>query len=240
MSTLKAVPNTGHEHEFEPQLGLPERLPQDERVLWQGAPDWKRMARERFHLPALTGYFTAILILRAGFILSGEGSVGDAVMAVVMLLPLVVFALGSLALLAWLSARTTVYTITDKRVVMRVGIVLSLTFNLPLRRIESAGLKLHKDGHGNIPLTLGGSERIAVLHLWPHARPWRVTKPEPMLCCVPDAAHVAQVLQTAWTAAAGEVAASAASAASPVRGASSEATQPARSLNGSTPQLAID
>jgi hypothetical protein len=46
--------------------------------------------------------------------------------------------------LAWLSARTTVYTITDKRVVMRIGIVLSLTFNLPLRQIESAGLKLHR------------------------------------------------------------------------------------------------
>ena len=106
-----------------------------------------------------------------------------------------------------------------------------------MRRIASAGLKLHKDGHGNIPLTLGGSERIAVLHLWPHARPWRVTKPEPMLCCVPDAAHVAQVLQTAWTAAAGE---DAATAASPVRGANGEAAQPARSLNGSTPQLAID
>ncbi|MDP3287145.1 MAG: PH domain-containing protein, partial [Methyloversatilis sp.] len=72
------------------------------------------------------------------------------------------------------------------------------------------------------------------------ARPWRVTKPEPMLCCVPDAAHVAQVLQSAWTAAAGEAAASAALAATPLRAAGSESPQPARSLNGGTPQLAID
>jgi hypothetical protein len=199
LSTLKAVTHSGHEHEFEPQLGLPEQLPSGERVLWQGAPDWRRLARERFHLPALAGYFVAILVLRAMYVISGEGTAADALMAIVMLLPLVVFALGSLALLAWLSARTTVYTITDKRVVMRIGIVLSLTFNLPLRQIESAGLKLHQGGHGNIPLTLSGKDRIAILHLWPHARPWRVTRPEPMLCCVPDAAHVADVLHAAWS-----------------------------------------
>lgn len=235
MSKLKAVPNTGHEHEFEPQFGLPERLPQDERVLWQGSPDWKRMARERFHLPALTGYFTAILILRAGFVVSGGGSMGDALMSLVMLLPLVAFALGSLALLAWLSARTSVYTITDRRVVMRVGIVLSLTFNLPFKRIESAGLKLHKDGHGNIPLTLTGSERIAILHLWPHARPWRVNKPEPMLTCVPQAARVAGILQSAWTASVGD------SAAATSRMTAAESPSGARIVNaGNTPQLAID
>ena len=38
-------------------------------------------------------------------------------------------------MLAWLTSRNTVYTITNKRVVMRIGIVLSVTFNLPLRVI---------------------------------------------------------------------------------------------------------
>jgi hypothetical protein len=163
------------------------------------------------------------------------GSMGDALMSLVMLLPLVAFALGSLALLAWLSARTSVYTITDRRVVMRVGIVLSLTFNLPFKRIESAGLKLHKDGHGNIPLTLTGSERIAILHLWPHARPWRVNKPEPMLTCVPQAARVAGILQSAWTASVGD------SAAATSRMTAAESPSGARIVNaGNTPQLAID
>ena len=43
--------------------------------------------------------------------------------------------------MAWLSARNTVYTITDRRVVMRIGIVLTLTFNLPFKRIAAAGLQ---------------------------------------------------------------------------------------------------
>ena len=40
------------------------------------------------------------------------------------------------SLSAWLSARTTMYTLTNKRVVMRIGIVLTVSFNLPLRAIR--------------------------------------------------------------------------------------------------------
>jgi len=201
VSGLRAVRHDGHEHEFEAAPGLPERLPSDETLLWQGGPDWKQLARERFHVRALALYFAVILALRAGFVIADGGSAGDAASAVLMLLPLVLAALGMMTLLAWLSARTTVYTITDRRVVMRVGIVLSLTFNLPLSRIESAGLKLTRDGHGNIPLLLAAPDRIALLHLWPHARPWRAARPEPMLCCIADAARVAGLLTEAWQAA---------------------------------------
>lgn len=201
MSGLRAVRHDGHEHEFEAAPGLPERLPADETLLWQGGPDWRQLVRERFHLRGLALYFAVILALRAGFVIADGGSAADAVRAVLMLLPLVLAALGMITLLAWLSARTTVYTITDRRVVMRVGIVLSLTFNLPLNRIESAGLKLTRDGHGNIPLLLAAPDRIALLHLWPHARPWRAARPEPMLCCIADAARVAGLLTEAWQAA---------------------------------------
>ena len=106
--------------------------------------------------------------------------------------------LSAVATLAWLSARTTVYTLTDQRLVLRIGIVLTLTFNLPLTRIETAGLRLDGAGCGDMPLSLRGDDRIAWLHLWPHARPWRLTKPEPMLRCVPDAVAVAAKLTDAW------------------------------------------
>jgi hypothetical protein len=192
-----------HEHEFEPELGLPEPLPQGERILWQGSPDWRMLARTAFHVRKLVLYFGVILALRAATVASAGGSGSEVAMAVVMLLPLVLVAIGSAALMAWLSSRTTVYTVTDKRVVMRVGIVLSLTFNLPLKRLATAGLRLHADGSGDIPLALSGSDTIAYLHLWPHARPWRVAKPEPMLRCVPEAAHVSAVLADAWAGATG-------------------------------------
>ena len=137
---------TAHEHEFEPEYGLPEPLPAGERVLWQGSPQWQVMARRIFHVRKLTLYFGVILAVRAATVLSGGGTAADALLAALWLMPAVLLALGMVSLMAWMSSRTTVYTITDRRVVMRVGIVLSLTFNLPFSRIAAAGLRRYADG----------------------------------------------------------------------------------------------
>ena len=188
-----------HEHEFEAETGLPEALPAGERILWQGAPDWWSLARSAFHVRKLAVYFAIILGLRAGFVLADGESANQATRAVLMLLPLALAAVLTALALAWLSARTTVYTITDKRVVMRIGIVLGLTLNLPLKRIANAGLNVGANGIGDLPLKLAKGEVIAFLHLWPHARPWRAAQPEPMLRCVPDAAEVARILARAWS-----------------------------------------
>jgi len=206
-----------HEHELEPQVGLPEPLPSNERLLWQGSPDWRRLARHSFHLRGLTLYFALILALRGGFVLSDGGSLREASWAVWVLLPVVLLALGVLAILAWLTARTTIYTVTDRRVVMRIGIVLSLTLNLPFRHLTGAGLALQRDGSGNIPLTLAEGEKIAYVHLWPHARPWRLAQPQPMLLCLKDAARVGALLTQAWQQACGGAAPAARPAPTPER-----------------------
>jgi hypothetical protein len=208
---------SGHEHEFEPQHGLPETLPAGETLLWQGSPDWRVLARRAFHLRKLTLYFAAMVLLRAGFVLNDTGSAAAAASAAVGPLSLAALALGLVALLAWLSARSSVYTLTDKRVVMRIGIVLTLSFNLPYKRIAAAGLQLDAGGSGDIPLALLPPDHIAWLHLWPHARPWRVSRAEPMLRCVPDAARVARLLSQAWSEATG-LAADTRSASLPSRG----------------------
>ena len=187
-----------HEHEFEPEHGLPEPLPPGERLLWQGSPQWRVMARRIFHVRKLALYFAVILALRAVTVLSGGGTTSAALVAALWLVPPAVLAIGMALLMAWMSSRTTVYTITDRRVVMRVGVVLSLTFNLPYGSIASAGLRRYPDGGGDIPLTLTNRDKIAFAHLWPHVRPWRLARPEPMLCCLPAAAQVAQVLAKAW------------------------------------------
>jgi hypothetical protein len=194
---------SGHEHEFEPQRGLPETLPKDETLLWQGSPGWRMLARRAFHLRKLALYFAAMVLLRAAFVYHDTGSLAAALRAAPAPMALAAVALGLVLLLAWLSARSTVYTITDKRVVMRIGIVLTLTFNIPFKRIASAGLHLESDGSGDLPLMLLPPDRIAYLHLWPHARPWRLGRPEPMLRSVPEAASVARLLTQAWSEATG-------------------------------------
>jgi len=210
---------SGHEHEFEPQHGLPETLPPGETLLWQGSPDWRALAVRAFHLRKLALYFAVLALLRAAFVYSDSGSIEAALRSTPGPLALAGTALGLVALLAWLTARSAVYTLTDKRVVMRIGIVLTLTFNLPYKRIAAAGLHLDADGTGDLPLTLLPPDHIAWLHLWPHARPWRVARAEPMLRCVPDAQRVARLLTQAWADATGNSAEPRAAAA-PSRGTS--------------------
>jgi hypothetical protein len=93
------------EHEFEPQRGLPQALPPGERMLWQGAPDWRVLARDVMHLRALSGYFAALLAWRAvsvAFRHGLAGAVGAGGALAGCRSPCV--AIGLLALMAWLSA----------------------------------------------------------------------------------------------------------------------------------------
>ncbi len=189
----------GHEHEYEPQLGLPERLPADERILWQGSPELGPMLRRVFHLPLVAAYFATLLGLKGFDVLPRAVSLTDAMLQMVTPVLVSLIGLGTLALLAWLTCRTTVYTLTDRRVVMRIGIVLTLTFNLPLVRVQSADLRRIDADRGDIALTLSGPDRIAWLHLWPHARPWHLARPQPMLRGIPQAAEVSALLAQAWS-----------------------------------------
>jgi len=187
-----------HEHEFEAAPGLPEPLPASEKILWQGSPDWRVLGNEAFHLKTLSIYFALMVLLQA--LLSWDATLGLSknLMALITSTLLACVALGLLALTAWLSASTTLYTITDKRIVMRIGIVLTLTFNLPFSRIQAAQIKNSKNGKGNIAVDLQGPDRIAYLHLWPHARPWHLKQPQPMLRALPEVANVGSLLQASW------------------------------------------
>jgi hypothetical protein len=77
--------------------------------------------------------------------------------------------------------------------------------NFPFRVVESAGIKMHADGTGDIPLALVPGERVSYIVMWPNVRPWRIARPEPMLRGVPEAARVAETLSYALAAAAGTV-----------------------------------
>ncbi|MDP3834732.1 MAG: photosynthetic complex putative assembly protein PuhB [Hydrogenophaga sp.] len=190
--------NAHHEHEFEAAPGLPEPLPRGERLLWQGSPDFRTLAIHAFHVRKLALYFAAMLGLQWLYLL-GEPNAA-------LLRPLLtsagmaLLALALLTTIAWFAARTTLYTLTDRRIVMRIGIVLTLTFNLPLRQVAGAALKPQAAGHGDIALTLAGKDRIAWLNLWPHARPWQLKNPQPSLRCLPEAATVGARIQQAWSA----------------------------------------
>jgi hypothetical protein len=206
-----------NEHDNEPVPGLPARLPAGESILWQGAPSWRGLMRRAYHVDVVAGYFMLLFAWSIASSLQSHASAIATLRAAGLLAALATGALGMLVLFAWLTHRTTLYTITTRRVVLRFGIALPMTINLPFRLVASAGLKLHADASGDIPLALSGSQRVAYLILWPHVRPWRLAKAEPMLRGVPDAERVARILARALAAAAEQ----------PATAAPSTAAQPA-------------
>jgi hypothetical protein len=155
------------------------------------------LARSALHLRPLAIYFGLAAVVEGVAAWSGHWTWMETFSALAVLAA----SAGAVFGLAWafaaLVSRTTLYTITSRRVVMRIGIALPMTLNVPFAIVAAAGLRLHRDDSGDLPLTLGGNGRVGFLHLWPHARPWRVARPEPMLRCVPEAQQVAAILSRA-------------------------------------------
>jgi hypothetical protein len=186
------------EFECEPIRGLPELLPEGETILWQGSPSWTGLARRVFHVRKVALYFGLILAWSVGAGLVEGASPTELVGSVAWGVAPASMAMGLLALFAWLNGRTTVYTLTSRRIVMRFGVAFQLSVNLPFNRIESVAIRRHGDGTADIPLRVSGAEGLGYLMLWPHARPWRLgRRVEPMLRCVPEAETVAEALADA-------------------------------------------
>jgi hypothetical protein len=182
------------EHGLEPIPGLPEALPAGEVLLWQGAPAWTEIAQRVFLIRWVMFYFLAL----AAWDLSNAALRGDSIVSAIGSAAILLLGgsvgVGILALLAKLAAKTSMYSITSRRLVLRVGVALPITINIPFAAIAGAGLRQRKDGHGDIVMELLPSHRISWIALWPHCAGWSFGRPKPMLRGVADAANVARIL----------------------------------------------
>jgi hypothetical protein len=191
------------DYAVEPVWGLPEALPEGEYLLWQGQPRWQALAVRVFHARKVAVYFA---VLAAWSIVDAvaDGLGGAAVLqGAATTLAVGAAAVGLLVYLARLAARTTVYSITNRRIVMRIGMALPTSINLPYTVVQSAALRRYRDGTGDLPVTLGGKGRIPYVMLWPHARPWHFGDPKPMLRGLAEPEAVAELLSRLLLAAAG-------------------------------------
>ncbi|TMM50554.1 photosynthetic complex putative assembly protein PuhB [Sulfitobacter sabulilitoris] len=182
--------------QIEPVEGLPEAPPQGEQILWQGRPDWWALSLCAMNLKWVVGYFGVLAIWRYVAVM-GVMAPGQAVGAAVPFLVLGGVVCGMLMLVAYVQARATVYTVTDARVVMRIGAALTLTLNLPYTKIGNAMLDLRKNGSGTIALDTMGDTQLGYLVCWPHVRPWHMKQTQPALRCIPNAQAVATLIAEA-------------------------------------------
>jgi hypothetical protein len=180
------------------RFALPASLPAGERILWQGTPNWRALARNALHLRGLALYLGLIVAWVCVHAITG----GEPATAVA-------FATGRAALIAcaplafglvyaWLAARAAAYTITNRRVVIRMGLALPLTLNLPFAQIDSADLAMKSDGTGDLALKpTPGSKGLGWFIMWPHTRPWQFGQAQPMLRGLKDAASAGKILTQA-------------------------------------------
>jgi Bacterial PH domain len=185
------------EHEFEAVRGLPGDLPEGETVLWQGAPDWFMLAMDAFKLRWVIGYF--VLLTGWRFIngmMNGVDPMSSLVTAVAVF-PLAVLAIGIFLFLSWVNSRSTVYTVTSHRIVMRFGAALTKAINIPFKIIESASSDVRANGSGVVAVKLAAPNKIPVLLLWPHKKPGTIRHPEPAFRCIKDADKCAPILAEA-------------------------------------------
>lgn len=189
------------EFDSEPIPGLPQHLPPGEEILWQGSPTWRASALHSFHVRAVAFYFLVLVVWRLVLSLNAGATLLAAVASAALLMLVAIAAIGLFCLLGFMVARSTVYTITSKRVIMRFGMALPMAINLPFSMIRSAAFKAHTDGCGDLPLELAPGNKTGYLLMWPHVRPWHFSHPQPMLRGVPEAARVASLLSSALRAA---------------------------------------
>ncbi len=157
----------------------------DERIVWKGRPDLSVLARTAFHTRSVGIYF---LILIAVSLIMDNTNVAITCAVLALAAQAVLYAM------AWHCRRTTLYILTDTRLMMRIGMALETRINVPLKHVISADLRMRDKQCGDIALSLSGERLLGYLLLWPHVRPWRIARPEPMLRALPDAQEVARLL----------------------------------------------
>jgi hypothetical protein len=160
----------------------------DETVLWKGRPDRSLLAVGAFHIRSFGLYMAALVIIALAM-----GNTNAALVAGGLGLALIAL----LSLLAWASARTTLYILTDARLIMRIGMAIETRINIPLKQIKAAHLRPRAGGHGDIAFELEGERLLGTLLLWPHVRPGHYAHPQPMLRAVPEAAGLAHLIAEA-------------------------------------------
>jgi Bacterial PH domain len=188
------------EYDYEAVPGVPGVLPAGERLLWQGGPEWQSFFQRALPLRAVLGYFGLLAGWRFVSGLAETGSLQFAAVSAFWIVPLCLTVVTIMAAFSYATARTTIYTITDQRVIFRFGLAVPVAINVPFAKIATADLNVFFDGTGHIPLKIFGVDRFSFFLLWPHARGWQITHPQPMLKSVPDCAMVADILSAALAA----------------------------------------
>ena len=190
------------EHEFEPVPGLPERLPDGERILWQGSPSPRALARRALHVRKVAVYFALLAAWHVYETLQGGANWPAALRGAAWLLVLGAACAGVLSLLGWAhGAQHAVHG--DQRARRHAVRGRAADHDEPAFPGDRVGRHPAPRGRNGGPAAASSStgEHVGYVVTWPHVRPWHFFRVQPTLRALPNGAEVAAILSAAVTAA---------------------------------------
>jgi hypothetical protein len=173
---------------------FPDTIHRDGALRWEGRPGWRSAAFRIWRVRLVASWFALLLLDGVRLAFAEPADRPRLLAGAVTLVAAATLACGILTLLAWLTRRTTTYRIGDGQVEMRFGIALKATLVIPFCAIEQVGVRIHRDGSGDVALRLKPGRNVFYAKLWPHVRPWSVFRPQPTLRCIAAPGAVATAL----------------------------------------------
>ena len=147
---------------------LAENLPADEVLIWQGRPEANAIAIRAMYLWYVVAYLLGLVVLRTGYLIMGDAPISEWSALLAWQLIASLFVVGVIVGISALYGKTTIYSLTNRRLILRTGAAVPIHVNFPLEQIASADLKVFSDGTGDIALKLENSDKLYWLLLWPN------------------------------------------------------------------------
>ena len=160
---------------FEAPKNILDAIPDGESILWKGKPSLWGFSWNLFGLKWIAAYLFILLMVSILRVF-----VSDFYTAFfVDFLPFFssgVFASIILFGLAAVQTFSTVYVITEKRVIIKTGAALSFLISMPFKKIKGINLQKRRGSIGTISFELFSEKRVPYTSCWPSVRPWKFKK----------------------------------------------------------------
>ena len=168
-------------------------IPSEEKICWDGSPDWRSFGYQVFGIKYLFIYFIVTALYAVSQI---ESSFSFSAFSINYLPYFLsgVFAGSILLVLAYVAARHTYYVITERRIVIRTGVALVFLLNVPFKNILSIDKQVLARGRGNIAFKAKSKKRIPYFSCWPSVRSGSFVEPVPAFRSITDIEHVGKIV----------------------------------------------
>ena len=184
---------------FEAPKNILDAIPDGESILWKGKPSLWGFSWNLFGLKWITFYLSILSVVSIARFFASDFHTAFYIDFLPFFLS-GIFASIILIGLAAIQAYSTVYIITENRVIIKTGAALSFLISMPFKKIKEVNLQKRGASIGTISFDLFSKKRVPYISCWPSVRPWKFKKTQPAFSCVRSVDEVATILRkTAMT-----------------------------------------